>query len=613
MKKVVKKPKQRTKVEFWGEPFKQRDPVRVSRLGTDEFTTMDSGTMTSRTGRGIAETFLWPPVYRSPCYPVFFYAGNRRYNREPPTPPALSTVSAPHEEMDPLTLAQILKGLSDRLEDTATDFRLALQVRDDLHLARAYRPPPYITYLFISSKVIITSITRRLIHRLTNFTWNHRSDCDVLEKMEQQSEQTSSEYHSHLLHPPDCLRSRTDSSCLSRSHSVPSLSLTTSADNKTFTRAKSLPDMLFKNSFEEFTPDITADENDESYRFQCSCPGLYQCSVTGLLFHMEGEGDVVYRIVPWDRRLLGQHHKQPAGPLFDIKCVQQSMCQLHLPHCEIRSTGGCGFLSVAHVNDDSIEFIVPHKITETHVIINITGFSAFGNVKDEDCPPDPVRALVLLFYRPPADPDLESLLNVLLLPTNVVLRDVLRIRKKLFGEDSLIQASPHCKLHPKQEYKLSTCPEDDSVLVQPTEAEFDCDNYDNYFPTFQVNLEKIMKHIKLFLRETKSPHSVWERRVCLSPSAVKRCVQGSSDERLLDIWSSFIDGISGPVLKSLLDKLFEKTVLTDSERESADEIQNKRDKARFVIETVKNKAAGSEMIDLLCEIDPFFSEHLGLI
>ncbi|XP_051249325.1 uncharacterized protein LOC127359488 isoform X2 [Dicentrarchus labrax] len=409
--------------------------------------------------------------------------------------------------------------------------------------------------------------------------------------------------------------SKRDSSCLSRSHSVPSLSLTTSADNKTFTRAKSLPDMLFKNSFEEFTPDITADENDESYRFQCSCPGLYQCSVTGLLFHMEGEGDVVYRIVPWDRRLLGQHHKQPAGPLFDIKCVQQSMCQLHLPHCEIRSTGGCGFLSVAHVNDDSIEFIAPHKITETHVIINITGFSGFGNVKDEDCPPDPVRALVLLFYRPPADPDLDSLLNVLLLPMNVVLRDVLRTRKKLFGEESLIQTSPHCKLHPKQEYKLSTCPEDDSVLVEPTEAEFDCDNYDNYFPSFQVTLEKIMKHIKLFLRETKSPHSVWERRVCLPSSAVKRCVQGSSDERLLDIRSSFIDGISGPVLKSLLDKLFEKTVLTDSERESADEIQNKSDKARFVIDTVRKKgeAAGSEMIDFLCEVDPFLSEHLGLI
>ncbi|KAE8279559.1 hypothetical protein D5F01_LYC21682 [Larimichthys crocea] len=402
--------------------------------------------------------------------------------------------------------------------------------------------------------------------------------------MEDEMKEDMTERHSEMTHmtsvlllcpmmPQDAVDeaplSRRDSSCLPPPHSVPS----TSTKNETLTRANSLPDMLLENSFEEFTPDI--DEDDESYRFQCSCPGLYQCSVTGLVFHMEGEGDVDYRTVPWNRRRLAQHQKQPAGPLFDIKCVQQSMRQLHLPHCEICSTGGCDFLSVAHVNDEAIEFITPHKITETHVVINITGFSGFGNVKDEDSPPVPVRALVLLFYRPPVDPDLESLLNVLLLPKNGVLRDVLRTRKKLFGDENLIQTSPHCKLHPTQEYTLSTCPEDDSVLVQPTEAEFDCDNYDNYFPSFQ----------------------------------------GISDDSLLDIRSSFIDRISGPVLQSLVDKMYEKKVMTDSERESVDGIQNKRDKARFVFDTVRNKgeAASSEMTDFLCEVDPFLSEHLGLI
>uniref|UniRef100_A0A8C9ZK52 Caspase recruitment domain family member 8 n=1 Tax=Sander lucioperca TaxID=283035 RepID=A0A8C9ZK52_SANLU len=394
---------------------------------------------------------------------------------------------------------------------------------------------------------------------------------------------------------------------------------TSNSPNKTFTRAESLPDMLLKTSFEEFTPDITADESDETYRFQCSCPGLYQCSVTGLVFHMEGEGDVVYRIVPWNRRLLAQHHKKPAGPLFDIKCLQQSVCQLHLPHCEIRSTGGCDFLSVAHVNDEDIEFISPHRITETHVIINITGFSGFGNVKDEDSPPDLVRALVLLFYRPPADPELRSILNVLLLPRNVVLRDVLRIRKKLVGDESYIETSPHCKLHPQQEYSLSTCPEDDSVLVQPTEAEFDCDNYDNFFPSFQVRLKKLLTDIKLFLRDTNSSHSVWEREVTLFPTVVRmpfvqNTVNLRPNDRLLDIRSSFIDGISGPVLKSLLDKLLEKKVMADSERESADSMKNTRDKARFVVDTVRKKgeAASSEMIEFLCEADPFLCEHLGL-
>ncbi|XP_073344069.1 uncharacterized protein [Pagrus major] len=418
----------------------------------------------------------------------------------------------------------------------------------------------------------------------------------------------------HLQLSSDPGRSQRGSSCLPRSHSVPSLSQISSAENKTFRPSESLPDLLLKSSFEEFTPDVTVDENDETYRFLCSCPGLYQCSVTGLVFHMEGEGHVVYRIVSWDRRLLAQHHKKPAGPLFDIKCLQQSVCRLHLPHCEIRSTAGCEFLSVAHVKDESIEFIPPHKITETHVIINITGFSGFGNVKDEDSPPEPVRALVLLFYRPLNE--LTSLLNVLMLPGNAVLRNVRRTRKINVGDELYIETSSHCKLLPKQEYTLSTCPEDDSVLVQPITAEFDCDNYDNYIPSFQVRLKTIVLNMKTLLRDTNSSHTVWEREVCLPPAGVKRpCVQGSSDQVLKEVRSSFIEGISGPVLKSLLDKLFEQKVLTDSEREEADVERNRGDKARVVIDTVRRKgeAASSEMIEFLCELDPFLCEHLGLI
>uniref|UniRef100_A0A4W5QJA5 Pyrin domain-containing protein n=1 Tax=Hucho hucho TaxID=62062 RepID=A0A4W5QJA5_9TELE len=52
---------------------------------------------------------------------------------------------------------------------------------------------------------------------------------------------------------------------------------------------------------------------------------------------MEGEGEVLYRTVHWDRRLLAQSGKRPAGPLFNIDCPQKSVCQLYLPHCQIHS------------------------------------------------------------------------------------------------------------------------------------------------------------------------------------------------------------------------------------------------------------------------------------
>ncbi|XP_028288108.1 uncharacterized protein LOC114452832 [Parambassis ranga] len=387
--------------------------------------------------------------------------------------------------------------------------------------------------------------------------------------------------------------------------------------DRTLRRAASLSDMKSESSLEEFTPEFWEDGDDEVYSFHCSCPGLFRCSVTGLVFHMQGGGDVFYRLVPWDRSLLAPHHKKPAGPLFDIQCPQQCVSQLHLPHCEIRSTGGCGFLSVVHLKGDGVEFIPPHRVTDTHVIINITGFSAYGNVKDEDSPPDPVQALVLLFYRPPEDPDLTSFLSVLLLPRNIVIRDIQRTRKKLVGKERFIETSPHCKLQPKQLYTLSTDPEDDLILVQPMEAEFDEDYNNNYFPVFQVILEKIFKHIKLLLKDSESSHSVWERRVYLQSTGVTRS-SGSTGlrphERLRDVRSSFIEKISAPVLSSLLDKLLEKKVLTDAERESAEEKPNRRDRAGSVIDTVRRKgeAASSELIHFLCEVDPFLCEHLGL-
>lgn len=377
--------------------------------------------------------------------------------------------------------------------------------------------------------------------------------------------------------------------------------------------------MHLGSSFEDFTPEITVELNEETFWFWCSCPGLYQCSVTGLVFQMTGDGVVVYRVVPWNRRLLAQHHKQPAGPLFDIKCEQQCVRRLYLPHCEIYSADECHFLSVAHVEDESIEFIAPQKFTETHVIISTERFSAFGITKDEDSPPEPVRALVLLFYRPPSSSDNSSLLNVLLLPKNVVLRDVVHSRKKLVGDETYIETSSHCKLQPKEEYALSTCPEDDTVLVQPAKAEFDSDSYDNFIPSFQVSLETAMRHMKLFLRDS-SQRSVWERRVCLSVSAVNQHRRpsdrdGPSHQRLVEVRVGFIEGVSGPVLKSLLDKLFEKKVIADPEREEADGIQHRADRARFVIDTVRKKgeAASSEMIKILWEDDHFLCEKLGLI
>ncbi|XP_039473382.1 NACHT, LRR and PYD domains-containing protein 1b allele 3-like [Oreochromis aureus] len=380
---------------------------------------------------------------------------------------------------------------------------------------------------------------------------------------------------------------------------------------KILTEASRLPDMRLK----EFKPAITADNcHDETYQFQCSSAGLYQCSVTGLVFDMKGEGDVVYRTVPWNRKLLDKHHKKPAGPLFDIKCQQQSVCQLHLPHCELISTGGGQFLQVAHVNDEGIEFILPHQITESHVVINITDFSGYGIVRDEDSPPDPVQALVLLFYKSPEEGDLRSVLSVLLVPRNVVICQVKNIRRELIGEETYIDIPSKCNLHPNQVYSLSTVPDDGLIVVQPNETVFDDVSLDNPVPSFQVIFNRLTRNINLSLRHQSSSSCVWKSEVCLLPNRMRSMIL-SSNKKLLNVRSLFIDKISEPVLNSLLDKLLEKNVITDAEREAADAKKKRRKIARFVFDTVRRKGEDAilEMTESLCELDSFLCRNLGLL
>lgn len=71
-----------------------------------------------------------------------------------------------------------------------------------------------------------------------------------------------------------------------------------------------------------------------SHRFKCPGLGLFQCSLTGLVFDMTQEVEVLYRIIQWDQSILQSTGKMAAGPLFEIKGCEDAIRQLHFPHCE---------------------------------------------------------------------------------------------------------------------------------------------------------------------------------------------------------------------------------------------------------------------------------------
>ncbi|XP_036798456.1 uncharacterized protein LOC118938516 [Oncorhynchus mykiss] len=164
-------------------------------------------------------------------------------------------------------------------------------------------------------------------------------------------------------------------------------------------------------------------------------------------------------------------------------------------------------------------------LTETHIIINVTGFSAYGIVHEEDAPISPIQGLVLIFYQPFV-PEQRSILNVLLLPSNVVRKEV----REVIERDGIreIQTTSQCKLTPKQEYTLSTYSAD-GHRIEPKEAVFvKCDSYENNY--FQLFLQTIVKEVDLLLKEKEGDELVWNRLVWLpaSPTDVPSTVSAVS-------------------------------------------------------------------------------------
>ncbi|KAM9471819.1 nuclear GTPase SLIP-GC-like isoform 1-T1 [Salvelinus alpinus] len=253
----------------------------------------------------------------------------------------------------------------------------------------------------------------------------------------------------------------------------------------------------------EIVKDLTTHNHNPTYRLQCPKAGIFQCSSTGLVFLMEGKGDVVYKVTQWDSSLLGS--RIPAGPLFSIDCPEQSVRQLHLPHCMCDEKDDN--LSVAHVTDGNMEIVQPLKTTATHVIVNITHLSLFGLIRNWFSFL-PVRSQVLLFLRPQGNRHQKRKLSVMLLPNNVPLCEVEYQQKG----STFIKISSNCTLTPRGKYGLC-CELVANSTIQPKSGQFDYDYSTNFQPTFQVFLDCMSgaENIRLSLLDRGSnDQRVWE-------------------------------------------------------------------------------------------------------
>uniref|UniRef100_UPI0037E93EA3 NACHT, LRR and PYD domains-containing protein 12-like n=1 Tax=Semicossyphus pulcher TaxID=241346 RepID=UPI0037E93EA3 len=368
-----------------------------------------------------------------------------------------------------------------------------------------------------------------------------------------------------------------------------------------------------------FTPEVMTERLGVSYRFKFPSSGVFECSLTGLVFKVTHEGEVTYKTLIWDTTILQPACKVPGGPLFSITCPQDSICQLHLPHCEPEPALVSESLSVLHITDDGMSVIRPLEITETHVVVETPHLSAFGIVWDlvkrfMNFMTTPVRGQVLLFLRP-AYRGMHLILSVILLPGNVPLQEV----KAQYENCEYIQAPSYCLLHKSQHYSLHSNPE--GYMIQPAHALF-FENYGpNYHASFEITLKTSTEEVTLMVRDPDRME-VWEYGLHLPASSSNASPDDnqprmrsntSAEEKLKRARPHFVDRVSDPVLNKLLDELLRCKVLNDAEGEAA-RVKPRADKARDVIDMVRKKGAeaSAKMITIFSSSDPFLCKELSL-
>ncbi|XP_066509782.1 uncharacterized protein, partial [Hoplias malabaricus] len=358
---------------------------------------------------------------------------------------------------------------------------------------------------------------------------------------------------------------------------------------------------------EIFTPEVLEqdmEDKNDSYRFLCPHTGQFQCRLTGLVFEMEGKGELLYRIDSWDTRLLeGLGQMQPAGPLYNISCFEGSVSQLHLPHCEIQcGATGHNKLEVARFTEENIEVIQPLAVTSTHVIIRIQSLSLFGLLKKIIFNDSPISAQVLLFYKEITGKPCRKKLHIHLLPRNVPFKEVEKIHKG----SVYFETSSMCQLTPGKQYRPSC----DPYIPQPKIALFERDYGPNFHPMFVVFF--VAEELTVSLLD-KDGTEVWE------PHQV--FVSGHSADAALnqrETGAAFVDYHREKLIQSIAsvmeiaDSLQSKYMISDEMYSNIKAAKSSQEQMRMLYEVLRSggRVVKEEFYEILRVKRPFLVDDL---
>ncbi|XP_051551928.1 uncharacterized protein LOC127439705 [Myxocyprinus asiaticus] len=265
-----------------------------------------------------------------------------------------------------------------------------------------------------------------------------------------------------------------------------------------------------------FTPEVIVQDGQTNYRLQCNHTGWFHCEFTQLGFNMKGEGEVLYSTVIQESNCPVPTNCYPAGPLYDIRCVQGELSHLKLPHCETSIEDAHHCLSVIHYSGLIVEVLNPENISRTHVTVSIPGTSRFTLSKIINWFKEKIIGQVILMYIQPT-----HTLHVFLQPLNVDPRKVAEC-----DNYTLVRTTCDCTLKYNSTYSMSCdlveehgLSEKPIIKIQPKSKQFQCTfkNRHQYNPTFEIFLpDDVMNvNLRLIKENPEKVKVVWDCEIRL--------------------------------------------------------------------------------------------------
>ncbi|XP_056603138.1 interferon-induced protein with tetratricopeptide repeats 5 isoform X2 [Triplophysa dalaica] len=302
------------------------------------------------------------------------------------------------------------------------------------------------------------------------------------------------------------------------------------------------------------TPEIIDQEGQTIYRVSCFHAGWFHCKFTNLGFNMKGAGEVLYSTFLQKSSNPIPANCYPAGPLYEIRCVQGELCELRLPHCETSIEDGIHSMSVIHYSDDLVELLKPQNITSTHMTVSIPGTSRFRLTRILNWFKEIIHCHAIPLYL-----QIPHKLLVFLQPRNVNPRDV----AEYYENSKLIKTTCECHLEYNCKYSMSCEPLEKlgpsvnlDIEIQPTEHRFSCSfkKRDYYSPAFEIELPENVMKVKLSLKKATQEKAVWESKININGVSFLKGKRSEIIKRVVNI-DAILDGFADDISLEQLNNI----------------------------------------------------------